>query len=136
MSEIIIKENNVETIKEAFKGAILQALENIGGACEEYAKINAPVDTSWLSQRITHIVDAGEMAVYIGTNVEYAPYVELGTGIYATEGGGRQDAWAYQDIHGNWHRTHGQRPQPFLKPAAEEHLDEYRAIMKETLENG
>lgn len=76
-----------------------------------------------------------EPSVYIGTNVEYAPYVELGTGIYAEGGGGRPTPWVYQDANGNWHYTHGQKAQPFLKPAVAEHADKYREIIKNALEN-
>lgn len=74
-----------------------------------------------------------ENAVYIGANNEYAAYVELGTGIYA-EGGGRPTPWVYQDANGNWHYTHGQKPQPFLKPTVTDHTDKYREICLDTNE--
>ena len=47
-----------------------------------------------------------------------------------------QNHWGIQDAQGNWHRTSGQKAQPFLKPAATEHADKYRAIMKDALKNG
>ena len=53
------------------------ALTAIGATAETYAKKATPVDTGRLRNSISHSVD-GE-AAYIGTNVEYAPYVELGT---------------------------------------------------------
>ena len=37
-----------------------------------------PVDTGNLRNSITHTVDGAGQKTYIGTNVEYAPYVELG----------------------------------------------------------
>lgn len=49
-------------------------------------------------------------AVYIGTNVEYAPYVEMGTINYPT-------------------------PRPFIKPAAANHSKEYKAILENALKN-
>ena len=49
----------------------------------------------------------GEEAVYVGTNVEYAPYVEYGT-----------------------QRT---TAQPFLKPAVHDHADEYKKIAESFL---
>ena len=76
-----------------------------------------------------------ENAVYIGTNNEYAAYVCLGTGKYAEGGGGRPTPWVYQDANGNWHYTHGQKPQPFLKPAVTDHTDKYREIIKDAFEN-
>lgn len=84
---------------------------------------------------------AEENAVYIGTNVEYAPFVEMGTGIYAEDedgtpnGEGRPDPWAYQDDDGNWHMTRGIKPVHFLKKAASEHTDEYKNLLKESMEN-
>ena len=54
--------------------------------------------------------DANKKAVYIGTNVEYAPYQELGT------------------IH--------MAAQPFLKPAVADHANEYRKIIEDEMNNG
>ena len=79
-------------------------------------------------------MDEGESAVYIGTDVEYAPYVELGTGKYAE--GGRPTPWAYQDDEGNWHWTAGNPAQPFLKPAVADHAQTYRNIIEDELKNG
>lgn len=55
--------------------ATLRALERIGMQGEGYAKDLCPVDTGRLRNSITHQVDKGGDAVYIGTNTEYAPYV-------------------------------------------------------------
>ena len=64
--------------------------------------------------------------------MEYAPYVELGTGIFAQNGDGRQDVpWRYQDAEGNWHTTSGQRPQPFLQPALRDNEDAVRRLLAE-----
>jgi hypothetical protein len=60
---------------------------------ENDAKKRCPVDTGQLRQSITHEVE-GNTGV-IGTNVEYAPYVEYGTGIHAKDGNGRQTPWSY-----------------------------------------
>lgn len=86
-----------------------------------------------LKQSITHKVDPAERAAYVGTNSEYGPYVELGTGKYYP--GGRQDPWVYKDDEGNWHRTSGQKPQPYLKPAVADHKQTYRNIIKDEMEN-
>ncbi len=93
---------------------------------EGYAKKATPVDTGNLRNSISHKVT--EDAVYIGTNTEYAPYVEFGTGKYYP--GGRPDSWVYQDDKGNWHRTEGSKAQPFLKPAVADHAQQYRQIIE------
>ena len=89
------------------------------------------VDTGNLRNSITHTVDEEEPAAYIGSNVEYAAYVELGTGKYVS--GGRPTPWVYQDEKGNWHRTNGQKAQPYLKPAVADHANTYRKIIEDEL---
>lgn len=109
----------------------------LGKACalvERSAKEKAPKDTGALKQSITSKVektgDTIEGVVY--TPLEYAPYVEYGTGLFA-EGGGRTNVpWCYQDDKGEWHSTSGQHPQPFMRPA----LDENRAKIVELLKEG
>ena len=113
---------------------LAKALEQCGLLGENYAKKNCPVDTGALRNSISHKVVLSEEAAYIGTNQEYGPYVELGTGIYIS--GGRPTPWVYQDANGNWHMTHGQRAQPYLKPAVADHASQYRAILEDALKNG
>ena len=133
------------TVKlESHKAEVLQALalkkekilEEWGILGEGYAIQYAPVDTSNLKNSISHTVDMEEGAAIIGTNVEYAPYQEYGTGIYAEEGSNaKKIPWSYQDEEGRWHTTSGNRPHPFLRPAFENHLDEYKDIMMEELQS-
>ena len=101
--------DNSKEVSEDIKAALLRGLENCGLVAEGYAKKLAPVDTGNLRNSITHDVDDGEPAAYIGTNVEYAPYVCLGT------------------IH--------MKAQPFLKPAVADHANEYRKIIENELKN-
>ena len=61
-----------DEVLDAMQDAVLRALTRIGMQAEGYAKDLAPVDTGWLRNSISHKVDEGENAVYIGTNVEYA----------------------------------------------------------------
>ena len=123
--------DNSEEILKRFHAAAIKALERCGMQGEGYAKDLCPVDTGNLRNSISHKVADNE--AYIGTNNEYAPYVELGTGKYAD--GGRPTPWVYQDAKGNWHRTNGQKAQPFLKPAVENHKQTYQNIIKDELEN-
>lgn len=95
--------------KEALKGmaaAKAQALEIIGGKAESYAKKLCPVDTGRLRNSITH-QQYDENTEVVGTNVEYAPYVELG--------------------------TYKMGPRPYLRPAAENHTAEYKAVIKRVM---
>lgn len=69
--EVVIKDNSEEFLK-ALPEQIEQALTAIGLTAESYAKQECPVDTGRLRNSITHAVEAGEQAVYIGSNVEYA----------------------------------------------------------------
>ena len=125
--------DNSEEVKSAMHDALLRALEKVGQTAEKYAKRLCPVDNGNLRNSITHRVDEEGEVVYVGSNMEYAAYVELGTGKYYP--GGRPTPWAYQDENGNWHWTHGNKAQPFLKPAAEDHKPEYRKIVEDEMKN-
>lgn len=126
--------DNSKEVSAAIKAALLRGLEKCGLVAEGYAKKLCPVDTGNLRNSITHQVDSEGHSVYVGTNSDYGAYVELGTGKYYP--GGRPTPWVYQDAKGNWHRTSGSKAQPFLKPAAAEHADQYREILKKELKNG
>lgn len=130
---VVFNDYSADVLNE-FHDAVLRALERCGEQAEGYAKDLAPVDTGRLRNSISHQVDDSENAVYIGTNVSYAPYVELATGIYAD--GGRPTPWVYQDDAGNWHWTRGNPAQPFLAPAVKDHAKTYKNIIEDELQNG
>ena len=102
--------DNSDMVVRDISQAISTALEEIGLLAEGYAKRKCPVDTGRLRNSITHQVDSGGRSVYIGTNVEYAPHVELG--------------------------TRRQAAQPYLRPAATNHASQYRQVLKSHMENG
>lgn len=137
--------DNSKQFKDAKDAAIARALEVIGLEAEKYAKLeltkSEAVDTGRLRNSITHSTKANpadfaykwrksskgrgtpagagmttshggeeDAVVYLGTNVEYAPYVEMGTV-----------------------RT---KAQPFLRPAVENHQNEYIRLAKEELTRG
>lgn len=120
--------DNSEIFKNEMHSAALRALEKCGLVGEGYAKKLCPVDTGNLRNSITHTVNESELAAYIGTNSEYGAFVELGTGKYYP--GGRQTPWVYQDAKGQWHLTHGQRAQPYIKPAVADHPSQYGGIIE------
>ncbi len=119
MNEVSL--NIQKVINELLPEAIKEGLEAVGQFVENESKGNCPVDDGTLKASISH--DVEESTVYIGSNVEYAPYVHQGTGIYATDGGGRQTPWTYQDAKGKWHTTKGQKPNPFLQKAVDQNMD-------------
>lgn len=149
--EINITDNSGEIMRR-FEQSLQIALEAVGTQAESHAKQvisdfvvyggvklpenyheedNSRVDTGRLRNSVAHAVR--EHDAYIGSNLEYAPYHELGTGIYASQAGGRQTPWKYQDRQGNWHTTRGLYPIHFLKKAASEHSEEYKAIIEKIL---
>ncbi len=111
MAEVSVQiMDNSDLIEQATNEAIVKALEAMGFQAEGYAKMKCPVDTGRLRNSITHTYDAAEQKAYVGTNVEYAPYVEYGTS-----------------------KT---KAQPFLEPAVTDHVDEYKRIAENFLKNG
>lgn len=136
--EIKITDNSAK-IKEEFESAIEKGLYKCGLTAQEYAKqtltANGNVDTGRLRASVAfglggetpapaqYTGDHGEeggtydgvlpedaegvRTVYIGTNVEYAEKIECGSSI--------------------------SRAYPYLEPAAANHSDEYKSIIKEFL---
>lgn len=114
------------------------ALEIIGTKMADYAAMNLErnprrVDTGRLKNSLTHEVVPDEAMVEVGTNVEYAPYVEYGTGKYA-DGGGRTTPWMFKDREGNFHITSGMKPNHFLRDALQDHKQEYKQIAEDVLD--
>jgi len=124
-SQIVANINKVAQVDLPL--AISKGLENACLVVERAAKSNAPVQTGTLRNSISHRVSQGSMEGVIGATVDYAPYVEIGTGVYSTMGGGRQGGWFYVDASGEGHFTMGSHPHPYLKPAMDTNLS---AILK------
>lgn len=113
-------EDNSPIVIATTEQAVDGALEAVGMAIEAYAKLELEkpkvhadgtvrpnVDTGRLVNSITHTVR--DNAVYVGTNVEYALYVEMG--------------------------TRGGRGYPYLQPAVKDHVNEYKRILETHLKN-
>lgn len=128
--------DNSAAVLANMQAGVERALEIIGGNAETYAKALCPVDTGLLRNSITHVAggatvqknysadhgeqrgsisgqapkdEEGQYTVYVGTNVEYAPFVELG---HRTKSGGMSKIKA------------------FIRPAMENHTDEYNRIFR------
>lgn len=90
--DVNFTDNSGEAL-ESLRAAMQRGLSEIGLALERYAALKTPVDTGNLRNNISNTVV--DDTVYVGTNVEYAPYVEFGTGKYAESGNGRPGWWVY-----------------------------------------
>lgn len=112
----------------AESGRLEEALSKACALVEREAKKKAPKDTGALRRSITSKVENDKGIIF--TPLEYAPYIEYGTGLFAEEGG-RESEWCYFDDKGNFIRTRGQPPQPFMRPALNESREEIVRILKE-----
>lgn len=99
--------------------AIERALEICGGTAESYAKQRCPTKTSNLKNSITHDVHGN--TVTIGTDVEYAPYVEFGH---------IQQPGRYVPAIGKRLKASHVAAKPYLRPAVEDHVSQYTAIIQ------
>lgn len=130
---------NIDGVLKALDVAISTEQLNaaLGKACalvEASAKRKAPKDNGALRRSISSKVENGVGIVF--TPLEYAPYVEYGTGLFAEEGGRKDVPWHYKDDEGVWHSTSGQHPQPFLRPALNENRQEILRMLQEGITNG
>ena len=126
---MVFKDNSMEG-KERLKNAAAKWLLQACILVEGQAVLLAPVATSRLKQSIDYIVDDDELVGYVGTNVDYAIYVELGTGEFAENGNGRKGGWMYIDPSGEWFFTWGIEPQPYLRPAFRQTKGQIEALAK------
>ena len=129
--------DNSDRVKREAEKKIGQALKIIGMKAESYAKALCPVDTGLLRNSITFALDGEEpsttaykdnkdeqeglysgvapeeqksqRSVMVGSNVQYAPYQELGA----------------PNIN--------LPARPFIRPAIENHMDEYKQVVEQTL---
>lgn len=102
-------QSNRGQVEAYVNDAIDHALDRIGDRAVELAQNLATIDTGNMRASLTH-QRYDEQTEIVGTSnqqapykpVDYAPYVELG--------------------------TRRQRAQPFLRPAIENHMQEYKEI--------
>lgn len=127
-------ENTIDKIKVCESVAIDRGCQVI----ENKAKELCPVDDGVLRASITHKVQessVGTITGTVGTGVEYAPYVHQGTGLFAVNGDGRKEPWVYKDAKGQFHKTIGQKPQPFLLDASIGEMDAVIRQISEVMKN-
>ena len=106
----------------------------VGQACavvERAAKQKAPKKSGDLRRSIQSEVNGTEGIVF--TPLDYAPYVEYGTGLFAENGGRKDVPWWYKNDDGKWVSSRGQHPQPFMRPAAQESREKVLRLLKESV---
>lgn len=133
LDKLLTKLENLKNV------SVEQAVNEACILVENDAKKRCPVDTGELRMSITHEIEEtseNRTTGAVGTNLEYAPYVEFGTGIFSSLGNGRQDRWSYKDAKGEWHTTIGQQPQPYLHPALDGNRDEVKKLIQKKIEEG
>ena len=87
---------------------------------------------------MTHVVDMNKKQVTIGSNISYAPFVELGVGRlyepppewieFQAKRGRGLPRWFYKDEKGQWHVGYPRAGVKMLQRAIREHLNEYKDI--------
>ena len=130
--------NNIADME--LQGVMNKATQLVHGQ----AKALAPVDKGQLAGSIhMQVKDTGEeLQGRVYTNVEYAAYVEFGTGIkgngtypYKVKGltlTYRDKGWAYFDEDKNeWIYTKGQEAQPYMYPALKNHEKTIRRLFQD-----
>jgi HK97 gp10 family phage protein len=111
----IVFTDNLDEVLSAIDNAVTAGLVEIGAKAQGYAKDNSPVRTGTLRDSIGVEVKPDEKVAYVGTMIHkfpeepYGKYVELGTSKMAA--------------------------QPFLRPAATEHANEYKKLMQDSMKN-
>ncbi|MDD3502509.1 MAG: HK97 gp10 family phage protein [Eubacteriales bacterium] len=129
---------NIEHFINGLPERLKQPLEQACLTIEGDAKKNCPVDNGILRASITHDIEQTDTGLvgYVGTNIEYAPFVEMGTGIHA-EKNGRKDNWTYYHAKsGKFYRTNGMIAKPFLRPAIEANRANIISYFSDLLKEG
>lgn len=145
-----ITQDNTKEVLQALDQATDRALTIIGLKAEKYAKalcpVGTPESTGWTDKKgvkhpnkgyrggtlrnsITFNVRSVDKEVDIGSNVEYAPYVELGTGSQFES----PPEWEQFDAPQGSRGGKGMRPRHFLRDGIQEHINEFAQIVKSEL---
>lgn len=135
----------LEGLEEALEGIeslvstekLARAMQKVCLLVERSAKQKAPKGHGDLRRSIESRVDNDGINItgVVFSPLEYAPYVEYGTGLFAEEQGRKDVPWHYKDDAGEWHTTSGQDPKPFMRPALNENRDEIIRTLKGGINN-
>jgi HK97 gp10 family phage protein len=125
----ILRKGMFEAVRDACLHVERMAKENITN--------NGNINKGHLRTSISTDVDFSSKQPYarVGSELEYAKYIEFGTGLYAENGNGRKTPWGYENEKGETVFTWGSRPYPFLRPAIDDHMDEVKQIIESRIKN-
>lgn len=114
-------EDNSRQVKDLLNQRANIAITKVGELAKDAIMTNAPTAEGNLKRSIDYnkTIEGAYSKVEVGSTVAYAPYVEYGTGEFATNGAGRQGSWRYKDAQGVWHTTRGQKPSHFMRNSFE-----------------
>ena len=136
---LVITEDNTEEILSELEEKTDIALTMVGIKVEKFAKALCPVGTpestgkkgyrgGTLRNSITF--EVSDSVLEVGSNVEYAPYVELGTGPHFEA----PPEWEqFESSKGSGVGGGYVKPRPFLRPAVLDHINEYEALIEKVL---
>lgn len=156
--------DNSEQVLNALKGATEAAARIIGGQIRNYARqgldgAKGPKGGRWPTEEITALKQSIAVEVEdestgpvlsVGSQMEIAPYIELGTGKEYRPSPewlqyhgndkhsvGGLDYWIYYDeLTGETKIGLPMAPTPYLRPAFLDHVDEYKDIVRQEMERG
>lgn len=125
----------LDTLGGSIPKSTQKALLKGGAVFEAGAKKRCPVKTTNLRESI-HTAEISANSVATGTNCEYGPDVEYGTGQKGDPSVPHttKEFWRYKDAEGNWHTSHGQPPQPYMRTAFSEEKDNAVIVVKESIQ--
>ena len=116
---------------------VVKAMQKACALVEAEARKKAPKGNGALRNSIESRVEVNgdDIIGVVFTSLEYAPYVEYGTGLFAENGGRKDVPWSYKDDEGEWHSTSGMKPHPFMRPAFNENREKIKEILGESIKN-
>lgn len=84
-ARVVFNDEELAVLLQGSSGPVYKMILKTTLRMESVAKGLCPVDTGRLRSSIQHEIslDDGEITGRVGTNVEYAPYVEFGTRYWA-----------------------------------------------------
>lgn len=123
MGRNVVVISHVVEVKASMRNALEKAGAKAGGVIEGHAKEYCPVQSGNLQNSITYEVDTdGDIVTVVtGTDVYYAPYVELGH---------NQKPGRYVPVLKKRLVADHVAARPFLYPAVNNHLDEIEAVIE------
>ncbi|MFT8362908.1 MAG: HK97 gp10 family phage protein [Sporolactobacillus sp.] len=120
----------IKQFEKAYIAEVKKVVATTAELMVSQAKALAPVFVGNLRNSIDVAYANDGLTAKINVGVDYAIYVEYGTGIYATEGNGRKTPWVYwSDELGRYVYTRGMHAQPFFTPSFESAAKYFNSAM-------